>query len=118
IAGWGLLMETRSLAVRDGFDGFLLVQEGSSCSWTIAQEFLKKTIELSRRLQIRNVASPLNDLYPRSGDLLTHGFRCIGRDEQIPGARMEVIEGAGHISNLEAPAEFNRLLQEHMSSVA
>jgi 3-oxoadipate enol-lactonase len=31
---------------------------------------------------------------------------------QIPGARLAVIEGAGHLSNLEAPAEFNRLLGE------
>ena len=35
---------------------------------------------------------------------------------QIPDARLEVIEGAGHISNLEAPAEFNRLLQEHVGA--
>lgn len=33
---------------------------------------------------------------------------------QIPGARLEVIQGAGHLSNLEAPAEFNRLLREHL----
>jgi len=29
---------------------------------------------------------------------------------QIPGATIEVIENAGHLSNLEAPDEFNRLL--------
>jgi 3-oxoadipate enol-lactonase len=34
---------------------------------------------------------------------------------QIPGARLEVIEGAGHLSNMEAPAEFNRLLGEHLT---
>lgn len=34
---------------------------------------------------------------------------------QIPGARLEVIEGAGHLSNLEAPEQFNRLLQEHLA---
>jgi 3-oxoadipate enol-lactonase len=33
---------------------------------------------------------------------------------QIPGARLAVIEGAGHLSNLEAPEEFNRLLEEHL----
>jgi len=34
--------------------------------------------------------------------------------EQIPGAELAVIEGAGHLSNLEAPEEFNRLLQLHL----
>jgi 3-oxoadipate enol-lactonase len=37
--------------------------------------------------------------------------------EQIPGARLEVIEGAGHLSNLEAPDEFTRLLREHLGVV-
>jgi 3-oxoadipate enol-lactonase len=32
---------------------------------------------------------------------------------QIPGARLEVIDGAGHLSNLEAPEQFNRLIAEH-----
>jgi len=33
---------------------------------------------------------------------------------QIPGATLAVIAGAGHLSNLEAPGEFNRLLAEHL----
>jgi len=33
---------------------------------------------------------------------------------QIPGSRLEVIEGAGHLSNLEAPEAFNRLLRQHL----
>jgi len=33
---------------------------------------------------------------------------------QIPGSRLEVIEGAGHLSNLEAPEAFNRLLRRHL----
>jgi 3-oxoadipate enol-lactonase len=35
---------------------------------------------------------------------------------QIPGARLEVIGGAGHLSNLEAPEEFNRLLRQHLAA--
>jgi 3-oxoadipate enol-lactonase len=35
---------------------------------------------------------------------------------QIPGARLEVIEGAGHLSNLEAPEAFNRLLLDHLAA--
>lgn len=33
---------------------------------------------------------------------------------QVPGARLEVIDGAGHLSNLEAPDTFTRLLREHL----
>ena len=28
----------------------------------------------------------------------------------IPGARVELVEGAGHLGNLERPAEFNTLV--------
>jgi len=35
----------------------------------------------------------------------------------IPGARLETIEGVGHLSNLEAPAEFNRLLGDFVQDV-
>jgi 3-oxoadipate enol-lactonase len=35
--------------------------------------------------------------------------------EQIPGARLEIIQGAGHLSNLEAPEEFSRLLADHLA---
>jgi 3-oxoadipate enol-lactonase len=34
--------------------------------------------------------------------------------DQIPSARLEVIEGAGHLSNLEAPDEFTGLLRDHL----
>jgi 3-oxoadipate enol-lactonase len=33
---------------------------------------------------------------------------------QIPGAQLVVIAEAGHLSNLEAPEEFNRRLREHV----
>ena len=32
----------------------------------------------------------------------------------IPDARLAVIDGVGHLSNLEAPEEFTRLLEEHL----
>jgi pimeloyl-ACP methyl ester carboxylesterase len=33
----------------------------------------------------------------------------------VNGARYEVIEGVGHLSNLEAPDRFNALLKEHFA---
>ena len=35
----------------------------------------------------------------------------------IPDARMQVVQGAGHLSNLEKPAEFNRLVEDFLASV-
>ncbi|MGH2527428.1 MAG: alpha/beta fold hydrolase [Actinomycetota bacterium] len=34
--------------------------------------------------------------------------------EEIAGAELHVIDGAGHLSNLEAPGEFDRLLLQHV----
>lgn len=34
--------------------------------------------------------------------------------EEITGAELHVIDGAGHLSNLEAPGEFDRLLLRHV----
>ena len=35
-------------------------------------------------------------------------------ETEIPGARLAVIPGAGHVSNLEAPAAFNAILHEFL----
>jgi pimeloyl-ACP methyl ester carboxylesterase len=50
-----------------------------------------------------------------TGDALIPPEATTPMGDQIPGARLEVIEGAGHLSNLEAPDEFNRLLREHLA---
>lgn len=34
----------------------------------------------------------------------------------IPGARLETLDGVGHLTNLEAPEAFNRLLLEHLAT--
>jgi pimeloyl-ACP methyl ester carboxylesterase len=49
-----------------------------------------------------------------TGDTLIPAAASSPMAEQIPGAQLHVIEGAGHLSNLEAPAEFSRLLREHL----
>ena len=37
---------------------------------------------------------------------------------RIPDSRLAVVDGAGHLTNLEAPAEFNRLLREFLHRAA
>jgi pimeloyl-ACP methyl ester carboxylesterase len=49
-----------------------------------------------------------------TGDTLIPPEATTPMAEQIPGALLEIIEGAGHLSNLEAPEEFNRLLRKHL----
>jgi len=39
-----------------------------------------------------------------------------GMVRRIPGARLAIIEDAGHLSNLEQPQEFNRALAEFLAS--
>ena len=36
---------------------------------------------------------------------------------EIPGSRLEIIEGAGHTPQIETPAEFNALIEEFLSRV-
>ena len=49
-----------------------------------------------------------------SGDRLIPADVSAPMASQIPEATLAVIAGAGHLSNLEAPGEFNRLLAEHL----
>jgi pimeloyl-ACP methyl ester carboxylesterase len=52
-----------------------------------------------------------------TGDTLIPPAATTPMAEQIPRARLEVITDAGHLSNLEAPAAFTRLLRDHLTSV-
>lgn len=50
-----------------------------------------------------------------SGDRLIPPEVSAAPAAEIPGARLEWLEGAGHLSNLEAPDEFTNLLREHLA---
>lgn len=49
-----------------------------------------------------------------SGDTLIPADATRPMADALPDARYEEIEGAGHLSNLEAPAAFNALLRGHL----
>jgi 3-oxoadipate enol-lactonase len=51
-----------------------------------------------------------------SGDRLINPEVSVAMGQQIPSARVEVIEGVGHLTNLEAPEAFNRLLLDHLAA--
>ena len=62
----------------------------------------------TRKISVRTlvVTSTHDTLYPRT----------VGEDmaRRIPHARLAVIERAGHLSNLERPDEFNRIVLEFL----
>ncbi len=49
-----------------------------------------------------------------TGDTLIAPDKTTPLADAIPGATLEVIQGAGHLSNLEAPGEFTALLEQHL----
>lgn len=53
-----------------------------------------------------------------SGDTLIPPEATTPIADQIPGAELAVIEGAGHLSNLESAGEFNDLLEAHLERTA
>jgi len=52
-----------------------------------------------------------------SDDVITPPSNAEEMHALIKGSRLLKIEGAGHVSNLERPAEFNRALEEFLSSL-
>jgi pimeloyl-ACP methyl ester carboxylesterase len=50
-------------------------------------------------------------------DALTPVAEARAMHAAIPGSRLAVIPGAGHVSNVERPAEFNRILRDFLAAV-
>ena len=51
------------------------------------------------------------------GDAITPVDVAEGMAKVIPDARLEIIPGAGHVSNLENPEAFNRVFAEFLSTI-
>jgi pimeloyl-ACP methyl ester carboxylesterase len=51
-------------------------------------------------------------------DVLTPPAEAQAMHAAIPKSRLEIIQGAGHLSNLERPAHFNHVLSEFLASLA
>jgi pimeloyl-ACP methyl ester carboxylesterase len=49
------------------------------------------------------------------GDRLIPADATAPMAEQIPGARLEVLQGVGHLTNVEAPDRFTALLRDHVA---
>jgi pimeloyl-ACP methyl ester carboxylesterase len=50
------------------------------------------------------------------GDRLIPADLTTPMAESISGARLEVLRGAGHLTNVEAPDRFTALLREHVAA--
>ncbi|HEX9376717.1 MAG TPA: alpha/beta fold hydrolase [Actinomycetota bacterium] len=50
-----------------------------------------------------------------TGDTLIPQSATIPMADQIPDAQLEIIDGAGHLSNVEAPGEFTLILERHLT---
>ncbi len=72
---------------------------------------------------------PTHDVRARLGEIAAPTLVLVGEhDEETPlsyaealasgirGARLQIIPGAGHISNLEAPEAVNVALREHLAA--
>ena len=74
------------------------------------------SVSYSRPLQIESIAVPVM-VVVGDEDTLTPPATSRELARRIPGARIEVIEAAGHLSNIEQPEAFNRVvlafLMEH-----
>ena len=50
-----------------------------------------------------------------TGDTLIPLEQTTPMSDAIPGATLEIIEGAGHLSSMESPGEFTLLLERHLT---
>jgi 3-oxoadipate enol-lactonase len=108
----------RSIMARDVDDGAVAIAVASMAR--ISPAGLRAAVE----------CLPSHDVRARLGEITAPTLVLVGeRDEEtplsyaealaagIPHARLQIIPGAGHIANLEAPEAVNRALREHLDRV-
>ena len=76
---------------------------------------IEATMRYDRAVDIGEISVPVQLIYGAEDRLTPPG---IGEDMQrrIPGARLAVIEGAGHLVNIERGADFNHVLLDFLKS--
>ena len=77
---------------------------------------IEATTRYERVADLARVAVP-TQLIVGEDDTLTPPSLSRQMSEAIPGAKLEVIAGAGHLSNLERPAEFDAALGAFLDSL-
>ena len=80
------------------------------------QSYLKTiagTVNYARRFELENIAAPTH-VVVGGEDTLTPPALSREMARRIPGARLTIIEGAGHLSNIEQPEAFNRAVLDFL----
>jgi 3-oxoadipate enol-lactonase len=80
------------------------------------QSYLKTiagSANYQRTIELEKIAVPTH-IVVGDEDRLTPPEMSRRMAERIPGARLTLIEGAGHLSNIEQPEKFNRAVLAHL----
>jgi len=73
----------------------------------LEREAITGSVNYARPLELETIAAPVHIVVGEE-DTLTPPAMSIAMVHRILGARMTVIENAGHLSNIEQPEAFNR----------
>jgi 3-oxoadipate enol-lactonase len=71
------------------------------------------SVNYARPLELETISAPVHILVGEE-DMLTPPAMSVAMVKRIAGARMTVIENAGHLSNIEQPEAFNRAVLDFL----
>lgn len=107
-----LLSENTPAALREQVSTIIRRQEPEA----IARASLAMALRVDSRGDLAGIDVPTL-VITSSADALISPDLSKEMAEAIPGARLETIEGAGHLSNLEAPEKFNDLVRDFVGRI-